>query len=168
MKKLVIITSVTLISFGTFSQLKIGNNPTTINSNSILELESTNKGLLIPRVALQSTESATPLSAFVAGMLVYNTATAGDVVPGFYVSNGTTWLKLNNQTGTTYSGSTSIALNGTSFERAALTGDVTASANSNATTIANDAVTYAKMQNVSTNNRILGRATKCSKCNNVI
>ncbi len=35
-----------------------------------------------------------------------------------------------------------------SFERAALTGDVTASANSNSTTIANDAVTYAKIQNV--------------------
>lgn len=44
-------------------------------------------------------------------------------------------------------------------ERAALTGDVTASANSNATTIANDAVTYAKMQNVSATSRILGRKT---------
>lgn len=44
------------------------------------------------------------------------------------------------------------------FQRAALTGDVTASANSNATTIANDAVTYAKMQNVSADTRILGRA----------
>lgn len=35
-----------------------------------------------------------------------------------------------------------------SFERAALTGDVTASANSNSTTIANNAVTYAKFQQV--------------------
>lgn len=43
--------------------------------------------------------------------------------------------------------------------RAALTGDVTASANSNATTIANDAVTYAKMQNVSATDRLLGRDT---------
>ncbi|MBK7634767.1 MAG: hypothetical protein IPJ13_11100 [Saprospiraceae bacterium] len=48
-------------------------------------------------------------------------------------------------TNTTYTGSTSITLNGTSFERAALTGDVTAAANSNATTIANDAVTSAKI-----------------------
>lgn len=37
-----------------------------------------------------------------------------------------------------------------SFERAALTGDVTATANSNATTIANDAVTNAKLANVAT------------------
>lgn len=44
------------------------------------------------------------------------------------------------------------------FERAALTGDVTASANGNATTIANDAVTFAKMQNIATD-KLLGRAT---------
>jgi hypothetical protein len=45
------------------------------------------------------------------------------------------------------------------LQRAALTGDVTASAGSNATTIANDAVTYAKMQNVSATSRVLGRIT---------
>jgi hypothetical protein len=43
--------------------------------------------------------------------------------------------------------------------RAALTGDVTASQNSNTTTIANDVVTYAKMQNVSATSRVLGRIT---------
>lgn len=58
--------------------------------------------------------------------------------------------------------STSITANwGTAgqvaFERAALTGDVTANANSNATTIANDAVTYAKIQNVSATDKVLGR-----------
>lgn len=45
------------------------------------------------------------------------------------------------------------------LSRAALTGDVTASAGSNATTIANDAVTYAKMQNVSATDKVLGRST---------
>ena len=43
--------------------------------------------------------------------------------------------------------------------RAALTGDVTASAGSNATAIANDAVSYAKMQNVSAASRLLGRGS---------
>ncbi len=42
------------------------------------------------------------------------------------------------------------------LRRAALTGDVTAPAGSNATTIANDAVTYAKMQNAAANNILLG------------
>jgi|GEM_PF-5118852 len=45
-----------------------------------------------------------------------------------------------------YTGSTSVILSGSSFQRAALTGDVTAAANNNATTIAANAVTYAKMQ----------------------
>lgn len=45
------------------------------------------------------------------------------------------------------------------IQRSALTGDVTASAGSNSTTIANDAVTYAKMQNVSATDRILGRTS---------
>jgi hypothetical protein len=45
------------------------------------------------------------------------------------------------------------------LQRAALTGDVTASAGSNATTIANDAVTYAKMQNVSAASKIIGRGS---------
>ncbi len=45
------------------------------------------------------------------------------------------------------------------LQRAALTGDVTASAGSNATAIANDAVTYAKMQNISATSRVLGRIT---------
>lgn len=45
------------------------------------------------------------------------------------------------------------------LQRAALTGDVTASAGSNATTIAADAVTYAKMQNVSAASRLLGRGS---------
>lgn len=60
--------------------------------------------------------------------------------------------------------STSITANwatagNVTFERAALSGDVTASANSNSVTINNQAVTYAKIQNVSATSRILGRKT---------
>lgn len=68
----------------------------------------------------------------------------------------------------TYTSSTSITLSGNTFQRAALTGDVTASANSNTTTIKdnavttnkinNNAVTLAKMQNISTG-KVLGRTT---------
>lgn len=43
-------------------------------------------------------------------------------------------------------------------ERAALTGDVTAAANANVTTIADDAVTFAKMQEIATQ-RVIGRNT---------
>lgn len=43
------------------------------------------------------------------------------------------------------------------IQRSALTGDVTASAGSGSTTIASDAVTYAKIQNVSAASKLLGR-----------
>jgi hypothetical protein len=66
-----------------------------------------------------------------------------------------TWVIPTN---TTYSGSTSIILSGTSFQRAALTGDVTAAQNNNSLTIANDAVSFAKMQNIAANT-IVGRVT---------
>ncbi|HEY1046343.1 MAG TPA: FISUMP domain-containing protein [Bacteroidia bacterium] len=84
------------------AQVKFGNNPGTINSNSVLELESTNKGLLMPRVALSALNLASPLSAHVAGMTVYNTATAGtapnNVTPGYYYNDGTQWVRIPSVT----------------------------------------------------------------------
>lgn len=65
------------------------------NANAIMELESSSKGLLFPRVALSGTSSASPLSAHIAGMVVYNTATTSDVVPGFYCSDGSQWKRLS-------------------------------------------------------------------------
>lgn len=51
-----------------------------------------------------------------------------------------------------------IEFSGTgTIQTSAFTGDVTKSAGGTATTIANDAVTYAKMQNVSAASRLLGR-----------
>lgn len=71
-------------------------------------------------------------------------------------ANGTLSTQDIPSGGGTYTGSTSIILNGTSFERSALTGDVTSAQNSNVTTIGNSVVSYAKMQNMTTN-RLLGR-----------
>ena len=51
-----------------------------------------------------------------------------------------------------------VEFTGTGIQRSALTGDVTASAGSNSTTVANDAVTFAKMQNIATD-RLVGRDT---------
>jgi len=77
-----------------FSQLKVGDNPTTINPNSVIEIESTNKGLLMPRLALVSSTVPTPLNMHIAGMTVYNTATSNDLTPGFYYNDGAKWVKL--------------------------------------------------------------------------
>jgi len=92
-----IITSLILF-FGittAFAQVKIGNNPNTINANSLIELESTNKGLLAPRMALNSLISASPLTAPVPeGMLVYSIG--GTLTDGLYEWNGSQWMRVLN------------------------------------------------------------------------
>jgi len=72
--------------------------------NALLDLKqntdnSSTKGFLPPRVALSSTTSALPLTAPIAnGMTVYNTATAGDVTPGYYYWNSSIpkWVRVGN------------------------------------------------------------------------
>jgi hypothetical protein len=76
------------------AQVKVGTNPQSLNADAVLEIESANKGLLLPRLNLTSTLSPAPLSAFVKGMVVYNTATDNDVVPGMYYSDGVKWMKM--------------------------------------------------------------------------
>lgn len=56
-----------LFSFIAFAQVKIGDNPTSIGTSSLLELESANKAMLITRVA-----NTAAISATVNGMLVYD------------------------------------------------------------------------------------------------
>ncbi|MCP1996667.1 hypothetical protein [Flavobacterium sp. HSC-61S13] len=63
-----------------------------------------------------------------------------------------------SSTNTTYQGTASNILVGTTFQRAALTGNVTSPQNSNVLTIANKAVTFAKIQDIPTRT-ILGRSS---------
>ncbi len=72
----------------------VGFGTASPDPNAALEVAAgsgSNKGLLLPRVTLTSTGSASPLSAHVAGMIVYNTATINDVKAGLYVDDGTQW-----------------------------------------------------------------------------
>ena len=84
--------------------MKIGDNHATINANSLLELESTDKGLLFPRVALTATDNVSPLAAHVEGMVVFNTVNSGTgltaVSPGMYYNTGTAWEKVNSSAST--------------------------------------------------------------------
>lgn len=79
-----------------FAQVKIGQNPTSINPDAVVEMESNNKGLLLPRLALHSTLNPTPLGNFVNGMVVYNTATTDSITPGVYYSDGIKWIRINS------------------------------------------------------------------------
>ena len=82
-----------------FTAGAMGLGTSSPNPDAELEVASSTQGLLIPRLALNATTSPTPLGAHVAGMMVFNTATAGDVTPGFYVDNGSQWLALTAAAG---------------------------------------------------------------------
>lgn len=70
---------------------QVGINTSTPDSNAVLDVFSTNRGFLPPRVGLSATTLPSPLTAHVAGMVVYNTAMVNDVIPGLYVNDGTKW-----------------------------------------------------------------------------
>jgi hypothetical protein len=76
-----------------YSQIGIG----TATPNAALDVESTNSGVLVPRVALTSTTTVAPVINGTASELVYNTATVNDVTPGFYYLNptATAWVRLS-------------------------------------------------------------------------
>ena len=83
---------------------------------ALLDIYSTSDGVLIPRVALTGTGSASPLTSPTESTLVYNTATAGSgaaaVSPGFYYWNGSAWIHLidnGSLTGSTTVSNTSSA-----------------------------------------------------------
>ncbi|MCF6130617.1 tail fiber domain-containing protein [Flavobacterium sp. AS60] len=71
---------------------------TTPNASAKLEINATDRGLLIPNVALEATNNGTsPIASPATSLLVYNTATAGtspnNVVPGYYYWDGV-WVPL--------------------------------------------------------------------------
>jgi microcystin-dependent protein len=70
----------------------------TSSPNAALDVNAANNGILIPRVALTGTGSASPLTSPTTSTMVYNTATAGSgataVSPGFYYWNGSAWVRV--------------------------------------------------------------------------
>ena len=89
------------LSFSTLAQTGIGTtNP---NASAKLEIAATDKGFLPPRIALTASNVFAPItgtSSAAAGLLIYNTASAGtapnNVVPGYYYWNGTAWTQISN------------------------------------------------------------------------
>jgi hypothetical protein len=92
--KIFCISSFLFLGIQIQAQVKIGDNLTSINPNAALEIESATKGLIMPRIALTNTTDYAPMTAHIEGMSVYNTATTGDVTPGYYYNDGTKWVRI--------------------------------------------------------------------------
>lgn len=104
MKKIYLIALGLFATVG-FAQVKVGGTPT-VNPDAMFEVEATEKGMLLPRVALVAVNNVAPLKATgtavaeLKGMTVYNTGNTkgtdkvNGVVPGFYYHDGVKWNQM--------------------------------------------------------------------------
>lgn len=108
-KKVLLSILLNVFVIGMYAQVKIkdqGVSTETPKTGALLELDSPNKGLLMPRVELSATNSVVPFNANSAsiamsdllGMTVYNTKSSGSgdtaVTPGIYYNDGSKWVKV--------------------------------------------------------------------------
>ena len=91
------------ISITSLAQTGIGT--TSPNASAKLEVSSSTQGFLPPRVALTASNVFSPIAgtaASAAGLIVYNTNTAGtapnNVSPGYYFWNGSAWINMIGST----------------------------------------------------------------------
>jgi hypothetical protein len=151
MKKLLLVILTLCIQF---SNAQVGIGTSDPNKSAQLEVLSSEKGLLIPRLQLSSTTDATTIkNGNVESLLIYNTVKVADVSKGFYYWGGTKWKKIvtesivNNlisEDNTLAEGKVYVGNGSDVGAEVSIHGDATI-ANTGALTIANDAVTTVKI-----------------------
>ena len=86
-KNNILITIVIMLSYNASLMAQVGINTTTPDPSSMLDIQSTAKGLLIPRMTLVERNN---IPSPAQGLMVYQT----DNTPGFYYYNGSTWSAI--------------------------------------------------------------------------
>jgi len=89
MRTLYLIFGLVFANFSIAQNVGINPSGTSPDPSAALDVDFTNKGLLIPRVALTSTNDAVTIPSPQTSLLVYNTGTGGLSPAGFYFNNGT-------------------------------------------------------------------------------
>lgn len=74
---------------------QVGIGTTTPHESSILDIKSSNSGVLLPRIALDSISDTITIPNPETSLLIYNTSSLNDVTPGFYYWNGNNWNKIS-------------------------------------------------------------------------
>ncbi len=148
--KNLIITAALVFGIGTAAQAQsvaINTSGAAADNSAILDVSSTDKGVLIPRMTAAQRTAITGTN----GLLVYQT----DAPAGFYYHNGTIWVLLSTTTDAAALTSGTLP-NG---RMPALTGEVTTTAGNVATTITANAVTSAKIADGTIVNADIANAT---------
>jgi hypothetical protein len=86
MKQLFTFLAAVVLTATTYAQVGVGT--TTPDASSALDITSTTKGLLIPRMTALQRDAISPAAT---GLMIYQTGST----PGFYYYNGSSWAKVN-------------------------------------------------------------------------
>ncbi len=89
MKNIAFAVLLLLLSSIASAQLKVGSNPSQINKSSILELESTRQGLLLPRIP-GSNLTLAPLNTAPDGMIIYVTDSTS-----LFIRKNSLWQRMS-------------------------------------------------------------------------
>ena len=98
------------------------------DNSAMLDINSSNSGLLIPRVALTSSTDGTTVSSPATSLMIYNTNTASGLTPGYYYNSGTgaspVWVRLltGNSTVTSVTATSPVYSSGGSAPNISLQG----------------------------------------------
>ena len=90
-----------LLVLTTFTQAQVGIGTSSPNSSAALDITSTSKGFLPPRIALTSSTDVTTIVNPATGLLVYCTG-ASSLTAGYYYYNGVAWVNISGN-GSNYS-----------------------------------------------------------------
>ncbi|MEI6866296.1 MAG: hypothetical protein V5787_09700, partial [Flavicella sp.] len=81
--------------FGVFGYSQVGIGTNSPNESAMLDIVSSDQGVLIPQIALTSLLDSKAISnGNVESLLVYNTSTTGDVTPGYYYWYVNSWKRI--------------------------------------------------------------------------
>lgn len=89
----------------------INENGVAPNASALLDINSADKGLLVPRINIPNLSNANPVASPETSLLVWNTNTSTGV--GYHYWNGAQWVALSTTTGTVTSVTASNGLNST-------------------------------------------------------
>ncbi len=89
--------------FSGFAQVSISTGNSTPDQSAMLDVQSSLRGVLLPRVSLTAANIAAPIVSPAVGLIIYNTAAAGttpnNVHAGYYQWDGTKWVAVSPPNG---------------------------------------------------------------------
>lgn len=120
-----------LCAFNALAQTGIGT--ATPHASAKLDVSSTNKGFLPPRITLTSSTDNTTIPNPATALLVYNTGSNVNLAAGYYYWSGSAWTKIGNNGSILASNTVTISATGTAPSTGTRTMDRTFAVDNGAT-----------------------------------